>query len=205
MLNSAILIFILLSVLISALVMAENNTDPSVKISRVFSEIENEVNQLKNNNKLTGIELKNVLNKYLLPEINSRYFAMKSLGKHITTMSEEIKLAYVQELQVQLINNYANLLSKHNEGKIIIGAATISESGKSALVNIKIENNAQTNTAVIKLINTAEQGWQIFDIVVQGISLLQTKQAELDSSITRIGANATLEKLKIINEKLLSK
>lgn len=199
--NGAILIFILLSVLISVAVMAETNTDPSIKISRAFNNIEQEVNQLKSNNKSTRNELTTVLNKYLLPEINSRYFAMKSLGKYVKTMSDENKLAYTNELQIQLINNYANLLSKHNNDKISTGSSNISASGKSAQVNLKIENKNHTNRAIIKLIKTSKQDWQIFDIVVEGISLLQTKQAELNSSITKIGVDSTLEKLKSINAK----
>ncbi|WP_143314054.1 ABC transporter substrate-binding protein [Colwellia sp. UCD-KL20] len=49
-----------------------------------------------------------------------------------------------------------------------------------------------------------ENNWKIFNIVIEGISLVQTKQAELNSSIARLGVVGTLEKLQTVNVKIES-
>lgn len=41
----------------------------------------------------------------------------------------------------------------------------------------------------------------LYDIVLDGISLLDTKQKELNTSFNRVGAEATLLQIKSINHK----
>ena len=45
--------------------------------------------------------------------------------------------------------------------------------------------------------------WFFFDIEVEGISLLQTKQAEINASFSKLGVEGTLTHLEKINQKVL--
>ncbi|MDG1750786.1 MAG: ABC transporter substrate-binding protein, partial [Thalassotalea sp.] len=58
----------------------------------------------------------------------------------------------------------------------------------------------KTNKAVLKLIKLQEE-WLFYDIVVEGISLLDTKQKEINSSFSRVGAEDTLLQIKSINQR----
>lgn len=203
-LNGLTLAFILLSIFIATLAVADTNNEPDKQVKVAFGTIEHEIIQLKSRNEFNNTQIKKILNQHLLPEINTRYFALKSLGKYAKDMTEELKLSYIQALQVQLINSYANLLSNYNNEKIVFNKNSISESGKIAQVYLNIESRNKTNTAVIKLMKITDDDWKIFDIVIEGISLVQTKQAELSSSIAKIGLVGTLEKLQTINAKIES-
>ncbi|XPF93180.1 MlaC/ttg2D family ABC transporter substrate-binding protein [Colwellia sp. RE-S-Sl-9] len=203
-LNGLTLAFILLSIFIATLALADANNEPDKQVKVAFGTIEQEIIQLKSRNEFNNTQIKKILNQHLLPEINTRYFALKSLGKYAKDMSEEMKLSYIQALQIQLINSYANLLSNYNNEKIVFNKNSISESGKIAQVYLNIESRNKTNTAVIKLMKITDDDWKIFDIVIEGISLVQTKQAELSSSITKVGLVGTLEKLQTINAKIES-
>lgn len=203
-LNGLTLAFILLSIFIATLAVADTNSEPDKQVKVAFGTIEHEIIQLKSRNEFNNTQIKKILNQHLLPEINTRYFALKSLGKYAKDMTEELKLSYIQALQVQLINSYANLLSNYNNEKIVFNKNSISESGKIAQVYLNIESRNKTNTAVIKLMKITDDDWKIFDIVIEGISLVQTKQAELSSSIAKIGLVGTLEKLQTINAKIES-
>lgn len=186
------------------LAVAEVNNEPEKQVKVAFGIIEQEIIQLKQRNEFNSAQIKKVLNQHLLPEINTRYFALKSLGKYAKDMSEETKLSYIQALQIQLINSYANLLSNYNNEKIVFNKSSVSDSGKIAQVYLNIESRNKTNTAVIKLMKITDDNWKIFDIVIEGISLVQTKQAELNSSIAKLGVVGTLEKLQTMNAKIES-
>ncbi|WP_077339154.1 MlaC/ttg2D family ABC transporter substrate-binding protein [Pseudocolwellia agarivorans] len=194
----------ILSLFISMLAVAEVNNEPEKQVKVAFGIIEQEIIQLKQRNEFNSAQIKKVLNQHLLPEINTRYFALKSLGKYAKDMSEETKLSYIQALQIQLINSYANLLSNYNNEKIVFNKSSVSDSGKIAQVYLNIESRNKTNTAVIKLMKITDDNWKIFDIVIEGISLVQTKQAELNSSIAKLGVVGTLEKLQTMNAKIES-
>jgi len=201
-LNYLVFVFMLTTSIITTFAVAETTVEPEKQIKSAFVNIEKELINLKQKNQFTGAEIKKVLNQYLLPEVDSRYFTLKSLGKYASNMSDELRAAYTKELQIQVINSYANLLSNYNNEKIVFNKSSISESGKIAQVYLNIESRNNTNTAVIKLMRVAQDNWKVFDIVIEGISLVQTKQAELSSSISKLGLEGTLNKLQKLNAKI---
>ena len=197
--NVIIGLFILLSLLISGIALASVN-EAENKVKVVFEQIESSLSSLKTKNEFTKSNIRNELTKYLLPEVNTKFFSNKVLNKNLQKVPEELKESYTTELSTQLINTYSNLLSKYNDETIVINNATLSKSGKIAMVNLTVVGKSTSNKAVVKLLKSNEDKWQFFDIVVEGISLLDTKQAEISSSFNRLGAEGTLQRLKEINQ-----
>ncbi|MDG1751083.1 MAG: ABC transporter substrate-binding protein [Thalassotalea sp.] len=197
--NIFVMVFVLLSIMISSLVLAES-VSPEEKVKTVFSQIESSLIPLKAANQLTKNNIREVLNQYLLPEVNTQYFSNKVLNLNLAKVSEELKGEFVTELSIQLIDTYSHLLSKYNNESIQVGTSSFSKSGKLAMVNITIVGKNKTNKAVLKLIKLQEE-WLFYDIVVEGISLLDTKQKEINSSFSRVGAEDTLLHIKSINQR----
>ena len=144
-----------------------------------------------------------MLNQYLLPVVETRYFTYKVLNKNMSKVPEELKIEFINELSIQLVNTYSHLLNKYSNEVIDIGQASLSNSGKMAMVDITIIGKNSTNKAVVKLLQSKDKGWLFFDIEVEGISLLQSKQAEINASFNKLGIEGTLLQLKKINQKLL--
>lgn len=198
--NIFVIIFILLSILISSLALAET-VSPEEKVTTVFSKIESSLIPLKAANRLNKNNIREILNQYLLPEVNTQYFSNKALNKNLSKISDELKAEFVTELSIQLIDTYSHLLSKYNNEAINVGTSSLSKSGKIAMVNITIVGKSKTNKAVLKLIKLHEETWLFYDIVVEGISLLDTKQKEINASFSRVGAENTLLHIRSINER----
>ncbi|MBB6543945.1 MlaC/ttg2D family ABC transporter substrate-binding protein [Thalassotalea piscium] len=196
--NTLVVIFILLTLLISSFAMA-NNATPDEKVSSVFTHVETALIALKQGEHFNKVEIKKILTEYLLPEVNTRYFTYKVLGKHLAKVPDNLKNEFITELSQQLINSYTQLLSKYNNEAIKVGRSALSNSGKIATVNIEIIGQEKSNKAVVKLLQSENGNWQFFDIVVEGISLLQSKQNELNASINKIGIEETLVLLKKLN------
>lgn len=197
--NALIFIFILLTLLISSLAMA-NDSSPDNKVTSVFNQIEASLISLKKTDRFNKAEIKKVLTEYLLPEVNTRYFTYKILGQNLAKVPENLKSEFITELSQQLINSYSQLLSKYNNEAIKVAQSSLSKSGKMAMVNIEIVGPEKINKAVVKLIQVEDDNWQFFDIVIEGISLLQSKQNEINASINKIGIEETLLLLKKLNQ-----
>ncbi|WDE09691.1 MlaC/ttg2D family ABC transporter substrate-binding protein [Thalassomonas haliotis] len=195
-----VIAFVILSLFISTIVIAAADT-PENKVKQTFERIELSLATLKRTNAMTTANIRQVLREHLLPEIDSRFFTYKVLNKNLFKLSDELKGEYIQALSAQLINTYAHLLSKYNNEVIAVGKSQLSKSGKMAMVNITINGQEKSYKAVLKLIQSGEGGWYFFDIIIEGISLLQTKQNELNASFNRLGAAETLLHLKDINQK----
>lgn len=200
--NLLSVVIITMTLLISATVFA-SEVDAKVKVKSVFNAIESSLMKLKTTGTLTKANIRDVLSQYLLPEVDRRYFAYKVLNKNMTKVPDELKDAFVSGLTLQLINTYSNLLTAYNNEVIHIGQSALSKSGKIAMVDLTIVGKSKTNKAVVKLMLSNDSNWLFFDIEVEGISLLQTKQAEINASFSKLGVEGTLTHLEKINQKVL--
>lgn len=200
--NLMTVVFITIALLISATVFASAD-DAKSKVKAIFSQVESSLINLKQTDRMTKANIREVLTKYLLPEIDTRYFTYKVLNKNMAKVPEALRESFITELSLQLINTYSNLLSKYNNEAISIGQSRLSKSGKMAMVDITIVGKTNTNKAVVKLLLSNENEWLFFDIEVEGISLLQTKQGEINASFNKLGIAGTLSHLQKINQKVI--
>ena len=198
-----VVIFLLLMLVISSFSLASTESAEG-KVKRVFEQIESSLSYLKSKNEFTKTNIRSELTKYFLPEVNSQFFSYKVLNKNLPKLSKELKGEFVRELTSQLINTYSHLLIKHNDGTISVGRETLSKSGKTAMVNLIIVGQKKSNKAVVKLLKSSDESWKFYDIVVEGVSLIDTKQAEINSSINKLGLEATLQRLKDINSRSIT-
>jgi ABC-type transporter MlaC component len=196
-------VFIIIAALLISTTVLASAEEAKSKVKAVFSPIESSLIALKQSNSLNQKNIRQVLNQYLLPEVETRYFTYKVLNKNMSKVPEELKIEFINELSIQLVNTYSHLLNKYSNEVINIGQASLSNSGKMAMVDITIIGKNSTNKAVVKLLQSKDKGWLFFDIEVEGISLLQSKQAEINASFNKLGIEGTLLQLKKINQKLL--
>jgi ABC-type transporter MlaC component len=199
--NLTTVVVITLVLLISTTVFASSE-DAKSKVKTVFNQVETSLIALKQDNALTKIRVREVLTKVLLPEVDTRYFTYKVLNKNMSKVPDELKEQFINELSLQLISTYSNLLNKYNNEVIKIGQSSLSQSGKMAMVDISIVGKTKTNNAVVKLLLSNAKEWLFFDIEIEGISLLQTKQGEINTSFNKLGIEGTLAHLRKINQKV---
>lgn len=197
--NLTSVVLITMTLLISTTVFASAD-EAKAKVKTVFSEIEASLIRLKQTDTLNKANIRDILSQHLLPEVDARYFTYKVLNKNLSKVPEDLKESFVTELSLQLINTYSNLLNKYNNEMITIGQSTLSKSGKMAMVDITIVGKNKTNHAVVKLLQSNEKKWLFFDIEVEGISLLQSKQGEINASFNKLGIAGTLTHLQKINQ-----
>jgi ABC-type transporter MlaC component len=200
--NLTFVVVITMALLISTSVFASADTAKD-KVKTVFGQVEKSLVMLKQTQGLTKASIREVLTEYLLPEVETRYFTYKVLNKNLTKVPEALRDAFVTELSLQLINTYSSLLNKYNNEALHIGQSSLSPSGKIAMVDITIIGKTKTNKALVKLVQSNDQAWRFFDIEVEGISLLQTKQGEINASFNRLGVDGTLLHLKNINQRVV--
>ncbi len=193
--DAYVVIFLLLALLISSLALA-NKHSPEMKVKFVFGQIESSLLALKSKNEFTKVNIKIELTRYLLPEVDTQFFSKKVLNKNLQKVPVELRDEFVTELSMQLINTYSNLLTKYNNEAIEISNATLSKSEKIAMVKLTIVGKNNSNKAVVKLLKSSDENWKFFDIVVEGISLIDSKHAEINASFNKLGAEATLHRIK---------
>lgn len=140
--------------------------------------------------------MRDIVEEELMPSVDYRYAAYRILGKHLKNMSKQQRADFVVAMRHYLIRTYASALTQYRNQQVIFEADKPTRGKRIVAVKAQIkELNAPTIDVLFKMRQDKKTGqWKAFDMVVEGISLLNTKQAELSNKIAKQGIKqVTLE------------
>ena len=142
--------------------------------------------------------LKDIVREELIPYINYKYSAFKVIGKHYKKVSKQELKAFVPVFREYLVTSYAQVFTLYDKQKIefapskkfsdkrivAVGTIIIMPGRENIDVSFKVRKNKNTNE------------WKAYDLVAEGVSLLDSKQAELGGIIRQKGLSYVTELLK---------
>lgn len=141
--------------------------------------------------------MKDIVEEELMPSVDYQYAAFKILGKNLRNTTAEQRVKFVNAMRSYLVRTYASALSQYTNQKVLFEPeSALKVSAKSASVDIKI---VDANKPDIKITfqmrkDNQSQQWRAYDMVVEGISLISSKQAEFNRKIADLGLDqVTLE------------
>ncbi|CAM3674257.1 MlaC/ttg2D family ABC transporter substrate-binding protein [Rheinheimera salexigens] len=148
--------------------------------------------------------LRVIVNEELVPYIDSRYAALRVIGNSadLRNMPREDLLAFVDAFQEYMVATYAGVFTQYTDQKVMIEPA--SDIGNQKIISIKtrvIDPGKPDINIEFKLRRGKNSDtWLVFDMVAEGISLLDSKRAELSNIIRQQGlpsvTSLLLEKAK---------
>ncbi len=177
--------------------------DPYAMIRTVaditFKRFANEQSAIRENPNL----LKNIVRDELIPYINYQYAAFKVIGSNFRQTSKEEREEFVPVFREYLITSYAQVFTLYNnqevqfapakdfsEEKVVAVNTTVIEPGREPIdISFRVRKSSKTDE------------WKAYDMVAEGVSLLDSKQAELSSLIRQKGLPYVTELLKEKAEK----
>lgn len=196
-----IIFFVLFCSLPSQLIAAENNlTDPNQTLellsANTFARLNKEKARLDNEPDY----IKVIIKEELIPYFDYKYAAYSVLGPHLRKTTIEQRNQFVTAFYEYLINAYGHILLNYNQQTLtIIGNKNFK--GKK-IINIPVrmqENTGQITQLNFKLRKNTKTGeWKAFDVIAEGVSMLDTKRSEFSSLLQRKGVE---ELTKLLQEK----
>lgn len=142
--------------------------------------------------------LKDIVREELMPYVNYKYSAFKVIGKHLKKTTDEERRAFVPVFKEYLITSYAQVFTLYDNQEVEFAPERPFAGKRIVAVNTRIIMPAGENIDVafkVRL-NKKTQQWQAFDMIAEGVSLLDSKQAELGSIIRQKGLPYVTELLK---------
>ncbi|WP_252730537.1 ABC transporter substrate-binding protein [Colwellia sp. E2M01] len=142
--------------------------------------------------------LKDIVREELMPYVNYKYSAFKVIGKYLSQTTDEERRDFVPVFYEYLITSYAQVFTLYDNQELQFEPEKSFDDRRIIAVNTRIIMPGSDNIDVafkVRLDKKTEQ-WQAFDMVAEGISLLDSKQAELGSIIRQKGLPYVTELLK---------
>jgi phospholipid transport system substrate-binding protein len=159
-----------------------------------FKRFADEQKEIQNNPNI----LKDIVREELVPYINYRYAALKVLGKNLRKQKREDVEAFIPVFRDYLITSYAQVFTLYEQQKVEFEPAKSLEDRKTVAVDVEV---IQPGGSPIKISfqvrkDSNSSRWQAFNMIAEGVSLLDSKRAELSSLINQKGLPYVTELLK---------
>lgn len=138
--------------------------------------------------------LRDIVNEELVPYIDSRYAALRVIGNSadLRQTPRDDLLAFVDAFQNYMVATYAGVFTQYTDQKVMIEPGRINDNQKIISIKTRVIDPGKPDINIeFKLRRGRDAGnWLVFDMVAEGISLLDSKRAELGNLIRQQGLNS---------------
>ncbi|MCS4306652.1 phospholipid transport system substrate-binding protein [Rheinheimera pacifica] len=138
--------------------------------------------------------LRLIVNEELVPYIDSRYAALRVIGNSadLRNTPREDLLAFVDAFQNYMVATYAGVFTQYRDQKVMIEPGRIAENQKIISIRTRVIDPGKPDINIEFKLRRGKDtdNWLVFDMVAEGISLLDSKRAELGNLIRQQGLNS---------------
>ncbi|MAD75743.1 MAG: toluene tolerance protein [Rheinheimera sp.] len=143
--------------------------------------------------------LRVIVNEELVPYIDGRYAALTVIGRSVNLreLPREEFDAFVVAFEDYMVASYAGALTYYRDQKVIIQPARPPENQSIMTIKTRVIDPGKPDITIdFKLRrNRGSEYWLVYDMVAEGISLLDSKRAELSNLIRQQGVARVTELL----------
>lgn len=146
-----------------------------------------------------------IVNKVIVPHIDFEEISKWIMGKKIwRTSAPTVRSDFIKELRSVVVKTYAISLHNYSDEKIVFyPLKKRTKIRKRMQISSKIVSNRRNQDIHIdfRIISTGNT-WKVYDLVVEGVSLLKGLQAQFTEMIKKEGLKKVIVKMKNNSVKL---
>jgi len=140
--------------------------------------------------------LRDDIRPILLEQVDTLYSGRLVLGRSARGMEREKVEEFADALSNLLIRRYADgLLDFRTRDQIEIRPLAGDNSERMTRVKTRVRLDNNEEAPVDYVFRKTDEGWKIFDVIVEGISYVTTFRNQIGEQIRQEGFDTTLEKL----------
>jgi phospholipid transport system substrate-binding protein len=149
------------------------------------------------------VELRIVANEVVLPHVDFTMLSRWVLGKHWRGATAAQREAFISEFRELLLGTYLRSVSAYKDNTIQflpLREGIEGMQGNQVVVHALVERkNGPVAHAAFRLHRMGGE-WLIFDVIVEGISLVTTHRSTFSREIHNYGIDKLIERLRLKNE-----
>ena len=131
----------------------------------------------------------------ILPHVDFEEATRLAVGRGWAQASAEQKKRLVTEFRNMLVRTYSNAISAYEGQTMKVLPSRAKPSDSEATVRNQFIRPGGKPVLVDYSMRKTEQGWKIYDIVVEGVSLVLTYRSEFDAVVKQDGVDGLIKRL----------
>jgi phospholipid transport system substrate-binding protein len=145
-----------------------------------------------------------IVDDYILPLIDEVTMAKLAMGKNWKKASKEQKKAFVGEFKNLLVRTYSKSLVEFKDQDIKYFPVKLADGVKKVSVKAEIIQPGGPSIPVAYRMRIKNNEWKVYDIKIDGISLVTSYRGTFTQEIRKSGIDGLLQYLRDKNSKLSS-
>lgn len=189
-------IMVLLGLMFNSPLGAQELSDPTPLINATAGTIFEKINGRRDEIKDNPAIAEEIVNNHLLPLMDAVYSARLILGRDSRQASPEQLQAFADAMNRQLISKYAAGLvefKSKEQIEVLDLKGKINPRATKVKTRFKLESGGYA--LVDYMFRMTDEGWKVFDVVVEGISYIVSFQGQIRPEVKAVGLDAVIERL----------
>lgn len=124
-----------------------------------------------------------LVDQIINPNVDFDRVSILVLGKHWRSATPEQRDRFKQEFRMLLVRTYTTAFTEYSDWKIRYLPMEQESSGKKVMVKTEILQSGGQPVAVNYRMVDEGAGWKVYDILIEGISLLQNYRTSFNAEI----------------------
>ena len=137
-----------------------------------------------------------LVDKDILPHVDTQLAARLVLGPYWRKATPEQQQRFVKAFYHSMMVNYGSALADFHSRMLQVYPTNLSRGTTFATVRTEVTTSNGTRHSVEYLMHMTPQGWQAFDVHVDGVSYIKSYKEDFGAQIERQGINAVIKHLE---------
>jgi phospholipid transport system substrate-binding protein len=140
-------------------------------------------------------KLAQLVDKYLLPHFDTQRSAQLVLGKYWRTATPEQRQRFIDAFYHSLLTNYGSALAEFTSDRLKIYPTNVTPDARVATVRTDVKRDNGDRVSVNYYMVRTPQGWKAWDVVIDGISYVNSYREDFGAQIEQQGIDAVIKRL----------
>jgi phospholipid transport system substrate-binding protein len=137
-----------------------------------------------------------LVDKYLLPHFDTEFSARLVLGQHWRDATPDQRQRFINAFYQSLLNNYGTALSEFTADRLKIFPTKVDPDTTRATVRTEVKRANGDKVAVNYYLHKTPQGWKAWDVVIDGISYVNSYREDFGPQIEQHGIDSVIKRLE---------
>lgn len=137
---------------------------------------------------------------YVLPYVDTYKMARYVMGRHWRTATESQQTEFMAAFSNTLIRSYSQSLLKLNVKSVNVMNAQEEKPGRVTVPSVALQSDGNKTDVIYRAyLNKESKKWMLYDVAIEGISMLLNYRKAYDSDFSKIGIDAVIVDMKAKN------
>ena len=137
-----------------------------------------------------------LVDQYLLPHFDTEFAARLVLGQHWRDATPDQRQRFIHAFYQSLLNNYGAALSGFTADRLKIYPTKVDPDTTRATVRTEVKRDNGDRVAVNYYLHKTPQGWKAWDVVIDGISYVNSYREDFGPQIEQHGIDSVIQRLE---------